>query len=49
LLAGLNAARWLSGLVPLALPRTTMLGGLCYYISHADPADFQPMKANFGF
>ena len=25
-----------------------MLGALCHYITHADPADFQPMKANFG-
>ena len=25
-----------------------MLGALCYYVTHADPEDFQPMKANFG-
>ena len=25
-----------------------MTGALLYYVSHADPADFQPMKANFG-
>jgi methylenetetrahydrofolate--tRNA-(uracil-5-)-methyltransferase len=25
-----------------------MLGALCYYITHADLKDFQPMKANFG-
>ena len=25
-----------------------MLGALCYYVTHADMADFQPMKANFG-
>jgi methylenetetrahydrofolate--tRNA-(uracil-5-)-methyltransferase len=25
-----------------------MLGALCHYITHADAADFQPMKANFG-
>lgn len=48
LLAGLNAARVLTGKLPLTLPPTTMLGALCYYITHADPADFQPMKANFG-
>ena len=48
LLAGLNAARIFQGLAPLALPRTTMLGALCHYITHASPADFQPMKANFG-
>ncbi len=48
LLAGVNAARWLRGLPPIVLPRETMLGALCYYITHAAPADFQPMKANFG-
>ncbi len=48
LLAGLNAARWLQGKTPLALPPTTMLGALCHYITHADLKDFQPMKANFG-
>jgi methylenetetrahydrofolate--tRNA-(uracil-5-)-methyltransferase len=25
-----------------------MLGALCHYISHAEPKEFQPMKANFG-
>lgn len=48
LLAGLNAARLLSGKMPISLPNTTMLGALCHYITQADAADFQPMKANFG-
>lgn len=48
LLAGLNAARLLRGQAPVSLPPTTMLGALCYYVTHADPKDFQPMKANFG-
>ena len=48
LLAGLNAARLLKGEAPLTLPRTTMLGALCHYVTHADLKDFQPMKANFG-
>ena len=48
LLAGWNAARLLTGKPPVTLPPTTMLGALCYYITHADAADFQPMKANFG-
>lgn len=48
LLAGVNAARWLAGEAMLELPLTTMLGSLCHYITHADPKDFQPMKANFG-
>ena len=48
LLAGLNAWAIQAGRPPIELPRTTMLGALAYYITHADPADFQPMKANFG-
>src|SRR5574341_2366977 len=48
LLAGLNAARIHKGREPLALPRATMLGALCYYVTHADLKDFQPMKTNFG-
>jgi methylenetetrahydrofolate--tRNA-(uracil-5-)-methyltransferase len=48
LLAGVNATKIISGQEPLELPRTTMLGALCYYITNAAPADFQPMKANFG-
>jgi len=48
LLAGWNAARLLHGLEPLELPRQTMLGALCHYITQADMRDFQPMKANFG-
>ncbi|UCD41923.1 MAG: methylenetetrahydrofolate--tRNA-(uracil(54)-C(5))-methyltransferase (FADH(2)-oxidizing) TrmFO [Chloroflexota bacterium] len=48
LVAGVNAARGIKNASPMNLPRTTMIGSLCYYITHADPADFQPMKANFG-
>jgi methylenetetrahydrofolate--tRNA-(uracil-5-)-methyltransferase len=48
LLAGLNAARLLKGRPFHMLPTTTMLGALCHYVTHADMADFQPMKANFG-
>ena len=48
LLAGVNAARVLSGFDPIELPQTTLLGALCNYITHATQADFQPMKANFG-
>ena len=46
--AGVNAARFVLGQEPLVLPRTTMLGALCHYVSHALPEPFQPMKANFG-
>ena len=48
LLAGLNAARLLQAKPLLELPRETMIGALCYYITHAMPSDYQPMKANFG-
>jgi methylenetetrahydrofolate--tRNA-(uracil-5-)-methyltransferase len=48
LLAGLNAARLAEGKELLDLPQTTMLGALCHYVTQADLADFQPMKANYG-
>ena len=48
LLAGLNAARQVNGEDLLVFPRTTMIGALAYYITHAEMADFQPMKANMG-
>ena len=48
LVAGLNAARLLAGHPLLALSPVTMIGALCHYVSGADPANFQPMKANFG-
>jgi methylenetetrahydrofolate--tRNA-(uracil-5-)-methyltransferase len=48
LLAGINAARLIRGQPPITLPQTTMLGALCHYVTHAEPKDFQPMKANFG-
>ena len=47
-LAGLNLARMLRGEPPLVPPPVTMLGALLHYLSHADPASFQPMNANFG-
>ena len=48
LLAGINAARCHKKQEPLVLPRTTMTGALCNYVTHASLKDFQPMKANFG-
>lgn len=48
LLAGVNAVRVQDGLPLLTLPRTTMLGALCHYVTHTEPDHFQPMKANFG-
>jgi methylenetetrahydrofolate--tRNA-(uracil-5-)-methyltransferase len=48
LLAGINAGRIAKGCDPLVLPRTTMLGALCHYITNASASEFQPMKANLG-
>ena len=48
LFAGINAAKLASGQEPVALPATTMMGALFHYITHAVPAEFQPMKANLG-
>jgi methylenetetrahydrofolate--tRNA-(uracil-5-)-methyltransferase len=48
LVAGINAARLLRGLAPLAPPRTTALGSLAHYASHADPAHYQPSNITFG-
>jgi methylenetetrahydrofolate--tRNA-(uracil-5-)-methyltransferase len=48
MVAAVNLARSLNGLSEWILPRTSMLGALCYYVSHAEPQRFQPMKANFG-
>lgn len=47
-LAGINMARLLEGKEPLILPPTTAIGAQAYYITHTNPAYFQPMNANFG-
>jgi methylenetetrahydrofolate--tRNA-(uracil-5-)-methyltransferase len=48
LLAGVNAARLAGESVPVIMPKASMLGALCHYITHAPPKRFQPMKANLG-
>lgn len=48
LLAGWNIARLMHDQPLIELPVTTMIGALCHYVTHANAADFQPMKANFG-
>ena len=48
LLAGINAVRYFEGKPLWELPKTTMIGALCHYVTHASPRDFQPMKANMG-
>lgn len=47
-LAGINSARQIYEQAPVILPRSTMLGALCHYITHASGEEFQPMKANLG-
>ncbi|MEL6269318.1 MAG: methylenetetrahydrofolate--tRNA-(uracil(54)-C(5))-methyltransferase (FADH(2)-oxidizing) TrmFO [Chloroflexota bacterium] len=48
LLAAVNIARHLESKPTWAPPRETMLGAMCYYVTHAEAKHFQPMKANFG-
>ena len=48
LMAGLNAAALARGQAPSPPPRTTALGALAYYVSHADAATYQPSNITFG-
>ncbi|MCB0108341.1 MAG: methylenetetrahydrofolate--tRNA-(uracil(54)-C(5))-methyltransferase (FADH(2)-oxidizing) TrmFO, partial [Caldilineaceae bacterium] len=48
LIAGINLTRLLRGEPLLQLPQTTMIGALLHYITHAEPENFQPMKAAMG-
>ena len=48
LIAGRNAARLVGGLTPTAPPRTTAIGALGYYVSHADPRHYEPSNITFG-
>ncbi len=48
IVAGLNAARLVKGMPPVAPPPDTMMGALLHYISRYAGKDFQPMNANFG-
>ena len=48
LLAGLNAAALASGDRVMAAPRTTAIGALAYYVSHANPAHYEPSNITFG-
>ena len=48
LLAGLNAAALAKGEPAVAPPRTTAIGALAYYVSHADPAHYEPSNITFG-
>ena len=48
LIAGRNAAALAQGGEPSAPPRTTAIGALAYYVSHAEPKHYQPSNITFG-
>jgi methylenetetrahydrofolate--tRNA-(uracil-5-)-methyltransferase len=48
LVAGRNAAAVAAGRAPSVPPRTTAIGALAYYVSHADPKHYQPANITFG-
>lgn len=48
LIAGINAARAAQGQGGIVFPQESTIGSMAYYITHADPDNFQPMNANFG-
>jgi methylenetetrahydrofolate--tRNA-(uracil-5-)-methyltransferase len=48
LLAGRNAAALVLGRPTGVPPRTTAIGALSYYVSHADPSNYQPTNVTFG-
>ena len=48
LVAGLNAAAMVRGEPVSTPPRTTAIGALAYYVSHANPAHYEPSNITFG-
>lgn len=48
MLAGINLAHVMKGEAVCRPGNGTMIGAMAYYVTHADPAHFQPMNANFG-
>ncbi len=48
LIAGRTAAALVRGEEPRVPPRTTAIGALAYYVSHADPHGYQPTNITFG-
>ena len=48
LLAGRNAAALAKGEPVSSPPRTTAIGALAYYVSHANPAHYEPSNITFG-
>jgi methylenetetrahydrofolate--tRNA-(uracil-5-)-methyltransferase len=47
LLAGIYAASLVQGGTPVPVPRSTALGSLVHYITHAEPKNFQPANITF--
>ena len=48
LIAGRNAAALVRGEELRVPPRTTAIGALAYYVSHAEPQNYQPTNVTFG-
>ena len=48
LIAGINAAALSNGRPVMTPPRTTAIGALAYYASHADPAHYEPSNITYG-
>jgi methylenetetrahydrofolate--tRNA-(uracil-5-)-methyltransferase len=48
LVAGINAAALAKGDPINPPPRTTAIGALAYYVSHADPSHYEPSNITFG-
>ena len=48
LMAGINAAALARGQSVSVPPRSTAMGALAYYVSHADPTNYQPTNIAFG-
>jgi len=48
LIAGRNAASLVQGQALRVPPRTTAIGALAFYVSHANPRDYQPTNITFG-
>jgi len=48
MLAGINMARYIKSETLLTLPKETILGALCAYISFPDHKHFQPINSNWG-
>ena len=48
LIAGRNAAALARGEEPASPPRETAIGALAYYVSHANPVNYQPTNITFG-